>query len=61
MNWLFEPMSEGMYIVNILALILSEFFTKNEQYWCASYEEICLKANPKNHNSNKADNERQFN
>ncbi|CAG8702841.1 7580_t:CDS:2, partial [Funneliformis mosseae] len=60
-NWLIELMSEGTYIVNVLAPILSEFFTKNKQYWCASYGETCLRASAMDRNSNKADNERRSN
>ncbi|CAG8622165.1 7177_t:CDS:2 [Acaulospora morrowiae] len=60
-NWLIEPMSEETYIVNVLAPILSEFFTKNKQYWCASYGETCLRASARGRNSNKADDERRYN
>ena len=60
-NWLLDPMSEGTYIVNVLAPILSEFFTKNKQYWCASYGETYLKASARDRNSNKSDDERRSN
>ncbi|PKY59991.1 hypothetical protein RhiirA4_430801 [Rhizophagus irregularis] len=32
-NWLLDLMSKRTYIVNVLASILSEFFTKNKQYY----------------------------
>ncbi|CAG8759906.1 2889_t:CDS:1, partial [Funneliformis caledonium] len=54
-------MSEGTYIVNVLAPILSEFFAKIKQYWRASYGETCLKASAKDRNSDKADDERRSN
>ncbi|CAI2189953.1 7033_t:CDS:2, partial [Funneliformis geosporum] len=46
-NLLLDQMSEGTYIVNVLAPILSEFFIKNKQDWYASYGETCLKASAK--------------
>lgn len=58
-NLLLDQMSEGTFIVNVLAPILSEFFIKNKQYWCVSYGETCLKASAKDGNSQKADDERR--
>ncbi|CAI2190821.1 9265_t:CDS:2, partial [Funneliformis geosporum] len=58
-NLLLDQMSEGTYIVHVLAPILSEFFIKNKQDWYASYGETCLKASAKDGNSQKADDQRR--
>ena len=58
-NLFLDPMSEGTYIVNVLAPILGNIYLKNKKYWYASYGETCLKASAKDHNSQKADDERR--
>ena len=58
-NLLLDQMSEKTFIVNVLALILSEFFVRNKQNWYVSYGEICLKASTKDSNSQKADDQHQ--
>src|SRR4051812_37427205 len=58
-NFLLDPMSEGTYIINVLAPILGDLYFKNKKYWYASYGETCLKASAKDGNSQKADDERR--
>nr|CAG8465896.1 8316_t:CDS:2 [Entrophospora candida] len=58
-NLFLDPMSEGTYIVNVLAPILGYFFIKNKKDWLASYGETCLKASAKDGNSQKTDDERR--
>nr|CAG8638707.1 13564_t:CDS:2 [Entrophospora candida] len=56
-NLFLDPMSEGTYIINVLAPILGYFFIKNKKDWLASYGETCLKASAKDGNSQKTDDE----
>ncbi|CAH1766306.1 13874_t:CDS:10, partial [Entrophospora sp. SA101] len=58
-NLFLDPMSEGTYIINVLAPILGYFFIKNKKDWLASYGETCLKASAKDGNSQKTDDERR--
>ncbi|CAB4478042.1 unnamed protein product [Rhizophagus irregularis] len=54
-----DSMSEGTYIVNVLAPILGYFFNKKKKDWLVSYGETCLKAFATDINSNKKDDERR--
>ncbi|CAH1768430.1 6566_t:CDS:2, partial [Entrophospora sp. SA101] len=54
-NLFYDPMSEGTYIINVLAPILDYFFNKNKKDWLVSYGETCLKACAQDVNSNKKD------
>ncbi|CAG8746246.1 8964_t:CDS:2, partial [Gigaspora margarita] len=54
-NLLLEPISEGTYIVSILASILNKFFIKNKKSWRAQYGDTCLKANARDCNAQKED------
>ncbi|CAI2178435.1 16937_t:CDS:2 [Funneliformis geosporum] len=58
-NVLLEDMSEGSFIVMVLAPILNKFFMRNKKIWYPKYGETCLKANAEDHNSQKTDNERR--
>lgn len=59
LNLFNDSMSEGTYIVNVLAPILGYFFNKKKKDWLVSYGETCLKACAKDINSNKKDDERR--
>ncbi|CAG8615435.1 8335_t:CDS:2 [Ambispora leptoticha] len=56
-NLFHDPMSEGTYIVKVLAPILDYFFDKKKKDWRVSYGETCLKACAKDVNSSKKDDE----
>ncbi|RHZ85705.1 hypothetical protein Glove_62g12 [Diversispora epigaea] len=58
-NLFHDPMSEGTYIVKVLASILDYFFDKKKKDWRVSYGETCLKACAKDVNSSKKDDERR--
>ncbi|CAB4429422.1 unnamed protein product [Rhizophagus irregularis] len=58
-NLFHDPMSEGTYIVKVLAPILDYFFDKKKKDWRVSYGETCLKACAKDVNSSKKDDERR--
>ncbi|CAG8705895.1 10150_t:CDS:2, partial [Cetraspora pellucida] len=54
-NLLLEPISEGTYIVSVLAPILNKFFIKNKKSWRAQYGDTCLKASARDCNAQKED------
>ncbi|CAI2190316.1 4811_t:CDS:2, partial [Funneliformis geosporum] len=54
-----DSMSEGTYIVNVLAPILGYFFNKKKRDWLVAYGETCLEACAIDINSNKKDDERR--
>ncbi|CAG8706937.1 10360_t:CDS:2 [Funneliformis caledonium] len=58
-NLFHDPMSEGTYIIKVLAPILDYFFDKKKKDWLVSYGETCLKACAKDVNSSKKDDERR--
>ncbi|CAG8505417.1 7996_t:CDS:2 [Paraglomus occultum] len=58
-NLLLEPLSEGTYIVSVLGPILDQIFIKHKEDWRTKYGETCLKANAKECNAQKEDDNRR--